>query len=312
VTIVVPVFNRFLEAERAIRSVLAQTWKNWELIVIDDASSIPFTFPEACMAYSQQVMLLRNPANLGPGKSRQRGVDLARGTYLCFLDSDDFYHPDFLALSVQAHSAHPEIAATYTTAKYVQTDTIREGSEKAYSCIMPTLFNESRPWPTCGWVWKRVAIARWKPLRTNQDSLFELDNSFINNTIAHIPQVLCFIDKGTGNNTTDLVAEKDWNRDRNFVARYALQNWRRIQTGENNCPEVLPAIIRRITYVSSKLAAHGDWVLIMGNGIKCMRYNPLVASILILLAPWVILPVPGIRGQVKRVLDRLSTSKLPG
>lgn len=97
VSVIMPAYNAEPYIEEAIRSVLNQTLTDLELIVIDDCS------PDDCFAIAhefadrdQRVTVLRNEFNSGVAVTRNRGIDLARGEYIAFLDSDDVWHPEKL------------------------------------------------------------------------------------------------------------------------------------------------------------------------------------------------------------------------
>ncbi|RZJ74714.1 MAG: glycosyltransferase family 2 protein, partial [Brevundimonas sp.] len=98
VSIIMPSFNRgFLIAE-AIQSVLDQTWSNWELIVCDDGSTdkTPFVVERFV---DPRIRYLRLEKTNG-AIARNHGLRFARGRYIAFLDSDNLWHPLFLAASV--------------------------------------------------------------------------------------------------------------------------------------------------------------------------------------------------------------------
>ncbi len=97
VSVVMPAYNagRFVEA--AIRSVMAQTVTDWELLVLDDGST-----DNTCQLVEQlaeqdpRIHLLPNGQNMGVARTRNRGFDLCRGRYVALLDSDDVWHPEKL------------------------------------------------------------------------------------------------------------------------------------------------------------------------------------------------------------------------
>ncbi len=91
VSVIICSYNRAEYLSRAIASVLAQTYENFEIIVIDDASTD--TTQEILKSYSgnSNIILLKNDQNLGISKSRNKGVSHASGTYIAMLDSDDFW-----------------------------------------------------------------------------------------------------------------------------------------------------------------------------------------------------------------------------
>ncbi|MCO6441875.1 MAG: glycosyltransferase [Nitrococcus mobilis] len=110
VTVLIPVHNRVGYIRDAIDSVLAQTFADFELLIIDDASSDGSA--ESAASYrDRRLRLLRNETQLGIPGSRNRGVDEARGEFLAFLDSDDRARPERLACQVAFLRDHPDYAA---------------------------------------------------------------------------------------------------------------------------------------------------------------------------------------------------------
>lgn len=97
VSVIMPAYNAELYIEEAIHSVLNQTVTDLELIVIDDYST------DGCHELAQEfaerdsrVTVLRNEVNSGVAVTRNRGIDLAKGEYIAFIDSDDVWHPEKL------------------------------------------------------------------------------------------------------------------------------------------------------------------------------------------------------------------------
>ena len=84
-----------------IESVLAQTHKDWEMIIIDDNSNdnAVVIIEQYCLK-DKRIKLLQNDTNMGPAKTRNKGLDIAQGRYVCFLDSDDIWYDTFLETSV--------------------------------------------------------------------------------------------------------------------------------------------------------------------------------------------------------------------
>lgn len=97
ISVIMPAYNSENTIGRAIESVLSQTYKNLELIVIDDNSTDKTA--EIAESYSKadsRVILLRNPRNLGVALSRNIGCRNAKGEFLAFIDSDDVWFEDKL------------------------------------------------------------------------------------------------------------------------------------------------------------------------------------------------------------------------
>jgi glycosyltransferase involved in cell wall biosynthesis len=224
VSIVIPIFNRHQYADRAVQSVIDQTYENWELFIIDDNSDTPYKLPEFCSNAKQKIILLRNEYNLGPGLSRQKGLDLALGEFVCFLDSDDYWKTNFLFESLKAHTDYPEICASYCQSEMTD-GTLRRRNElnDAVDDIFYGVVSGVRPWATCSIMWKKKYVVKWNHIRTNQDALFELESSCNNPVIKFIPKVLCVIDKNTGANADNLVSKLNGNLNHTKVLLYAVK-----------------------------------------------------------------------------------------
>lgn len=97
VSVIMPVFNSVEYIEEAIRSVQQQTFTDWELIIVDDASLEP-TVPmvERWCGKDTRIALLKHPVNKGAGAARNTGISAARGRYVAFLDADDLWLPEKL------------------------------------------------------------------------------------------------------------------------------------------------------------------------------------------------------------------------
>jgi GT2 family glycosyltransferase len=110
VSVVLPTHDRPARLPGAIRSVLAQTYRRLELIVVDDASSEPVDEVVAAAAGGdERVRLLRLPRNLGASGARNAGIAEARGSVLAFLDDDDRWEPSKLEQQVAYFDRHPDV-----------------------------------------------------------------------------------------------------------------------------------------------------------------------------------------------------------
>jgi teichuronic acid biosynthesis glycosyltransferase TuaG len=97
VSIITPLHNAEAYMTKTVASVQAQNYPNWELILVDDASSDrSVQLAEAFASEDPRIRLIRLERNAGPAVARNRGVEAAQGRYIAFLDSDDFWHPDKL------------------------------------------------------------------------------------------------------------------------------------------------------------------------------------------------------------------------
>lgn len=92
-----PLYNSEAYISEAINSVINQTYLNWELILIDDASTDKtFKIAESFINENSKIKLLKNKENLGAAMSRNKGIEIAKGSYVAFLDADDLWKPEKL------------------------------------------------------------------------------------------------------------------------------------------------------------------------------------------------------------------------
>jgi glycosyltransferase involved in cell wall biosynthesis len=115
VSVIIPTYNRATYVSRAIDSILSQSYRDFEVIVVDDGSSD--NTKQVVQAYGDRVRYVFQ-SNAGPGAARNLGIRTSEGMYLAFLDSDDTWMPEFLAKTVGALDAHPEVDAV-TTGIYI-------------------------------------------------------------------------------------------------------------------------------------------------------------------------------------------------
>jgi len=97
VSIIMPAYNAELTLTDSVESVLAQTHQNWELIIVNDASSDKTAAIAKVLAgKDNRIRLFTNGSNQGVALSRNVGIVHAKGNYVAFLDSDDLWHKDKL------------------------------------------------------------------------------------------------------------------------------------------------------------------------------------------------------------------------
>ena len=96
VSVIIPVYNTEKYLEECLKSVINQTLKVIEIICIDDGSTD--NSPDILKEYSEKDGRIRiySQTNKGQGAARNRGIDLAKGEYVYFIDSDDFMEINFL------------------------------------------------------------------------------------------------------------------------------------------------------------------------------------------------------------------------
>jgi len=115
VSVVIPTYNRAHFIGTAIESVLAQTFADFELIVVDDGSTDETSQIVSGFLHDPRIIYIRQD-NRGRSHARNRALGLARGSYIAFLDSDDSYLPEKLARQVAFLDTRPDIDMLYTSA----------------------------------------------------------------------------------------------------------------------------------------------------------------------------------------------------
>jgi glycosyltransferase involved in cell wall biosynthesis len=111
VSVIIPTFNCAQYLPAAIDSVLAQTYPDFELIVIDDGSTDHTA--EVLQAYGDRVQAIRQ-TNQGVALARNHGIQQAQGEWIAFLDADDVLLPHKLAAQLELAAAHPEVGIIHS------------------------------------------------------------------------------------------------------------------------------------------------------------------------------------------------------
>lgn len=111
VSCIVPVFNGERFVVEALESILEQTYKPVEVIVVDDGSTD--ATPLILAEYEGRVRYVRQ-SRLGPGAARNRGIKSAQGDFLAFLDADDLWHPEKLSRQIARFETRPGLQLCLT------------------------------------------------------------------------------------------------------------------------------------------------------------------------------------------------------
>ena len=159
VSIVMPSYNTGRFIAESIRSVMAQTYTNWELIIVDDCSTdntmdvlSSLCHPERNEVESKdlasRIRVLQNATNSGAAVSRNRALREARGKYIAFLDSDDLWEPQKLSHQVRfMEKAH--IHFSYTRYREIDQDGNEVGSVISGPRVIGKAGMFNYCWPGC-------------------------------------------------------------------------------------------------------------------------------------------------------------------
>lgn len=225
VSVIIPYFNKQATIDRAVDSVIAQSYSEWEIIIVDDCSAAPLTARDHWKNYP--IHTLRNEVNRGPGPSRQRGMELAKGDYLAFLDADDWWSPTFLERCMGALAANQDAGAAWVRSEVYHKDgtvSVRRYSEHPFTNLQETALQYARPWQTGSLLWRRNCCGTWGNLSTNQDYRFEFSSSLKCNKVVPVGEVLYHVDQRIGNHRTDLVKHEETVRNHFELHKYVYDS----------------------------------------------------------------------------------------
>lgn len=202
VSVIIPIHNRFNVVYDTITSVFCQTYRPLEIIIIDDASTSPFPFDDinANIPNGVTIELIHSETNIGPGPAREAGRGVARGGYICYLDSDDLWAANFIEEEVKILKSNPNLGMCYCkTAEFENLpirgkEKLRRRNDESFNTILPTLFY-GRPWSTSACMWTREAvwlIGPWFNSWTWEDVEYDFRAGLKGVQIYHLPEVLCY------------------------------------------------------------------------------------------------------------------------
>lgn len=224
ISVIIPTYNRCDTLERAIKSVLNQTYKNLEIIVVDDnANNKEFrnNTRELIKKY-ENIILVENKKNLGGGLTRNEGIKACSGELVAFLDDDDEYLPDKIKKQYELYLQHQNqnVGMIYCYANMVRVDGSSyinkndlEGTplkENINCCIAATSW----------WLCPKKAlidVGMFEDISSRQDASLLTKLLLKGYTVYRVPEVLLnyYWHNGTGIskiNEKSIVAEKQFKK----------------------------------------------------------------------------------------------------
>lgn len=140
VSVIIPTRNRSLLLERAVESVIKQTYSEWEIIIVDDAST-DGTGKTASKLSGDRISYIRFDERKGGAAARNEGIKRAKGDYIAFLDDDDEWLPEKLEKQIKAFRENPELHICYTGRIVRKVGNRFFGLSKKYSFHYPSSEN---------------------------------------------------------------------------------------------------------------------------------------------------------------------------
>lgn len=176
VSAIIPVFDRPRMVAEAVESVLAQTYRPVEVVIVDDGSTDDTPQVLAALASRHPEVRVLRQENGGPGRARETGRQSANGAFIQYLDSDDLLEPAKFAMQVEGLNAHPECGASYGWTRLRKQDGTIEPTPwkrtgERIEAMFPA-FLESRWWDTSTPLYRRNvldAAGPWLAQRVEED-----------------------------------------------------------------------------------------------------------------------------------------------
>lgn len=142
VSVIIPVYNRSGLLRRALKSVLNQTYKNLEVVIVDDGSDDGIDVNDSIKRYDGRFLLVRQPENLGVSSARNAGFEQSRGEWIAFLDSDDEWHRDKVSRQVEWLEKNPGFRIVQTREIWIRRG-VRVNPPRTHEKIGGEIFKES-------------------------------------------------------------------------------------------------------------------------------------------------------------------------
>ena len=195
VSIIIPVYNRARFLREAVQSVLAQSYRPIEIIIIDDGSTDDTAEAiEQLSIEHSSIIFYKRIENAGPGVAREHGRLVAKGEFIQYLDSDDILYPEKLTLQVEALNLQPDCDVCYGKTVYKIDNKIVDSApdkrtHEKFDHMLPS-FLASRWWNTLTPLYRRSVCDRagpWSSLTQEEDWEYDC-------RVATAGGKLCFVD----------------------------------------------------------------------------------------------------------------------
>ncbi|HJQ38274.1 MAG TPA: glycosyltransferase, partial [Thermoanaerobaculia bacterium] len=195
VSTLIPVYNRPAMLREAVASVLAQTYRPIEIVIVDDGSTDETGEVAEALARAHPEIRVAHQANAGSGAARETARRLARGAFLQHLDSDDLLEPRKFEWQVAGLEAHPECGASYgwTRMRFPDGRTSAEPWKRSgdgIETMFPAML-QSRWWDTPCPLYRASVTVPWLPLRMEEDWEFDAHVASRGVRLHHVGTWVC-------------------------------------------------------------------------------------------------------------------------
>ena len=208
VSVIIPLYNKEKYIKRCIDSLVKQTYKNLQIIIVDDGSTDNST--DIISQYKDERIELIQKKNEGVSLTRNRGIESSKGKYIAFVDADDYVSKDYIYNLIQQYETKDIQLAT---SGYYQTDGENVFGERAFEYYgnMRKIPDEYYILGDCHTIWGKLYIKeiinlhniRFKKINISEDSFFNLEYSqFVTNISCIFKKDYYYVQYENGNNLT--------------------------------------------------------------------------------------------------------------
>ena len=244
VTTIIPVYNRSGMLREAVASVLAQTYRPIEIVIVDDGSTDDTVAVTEELARTHPEIVVVHQANTGPGLAREAGRRIARGAFIQHLDSDDLLMPRKFELHVAGLMAHPECGVSYGIVLRRGPDGTLDTrpwgcSGKRVETMFPAMLHE-RLWPTPAPLYRASlmeAAGPWSTLRMEEDWEYDARIAAQAVRLHHVPELVAEVRRHGGPSLSEVMLGPEFLRDRSLAHESIFRSARNAGI-TNDAPEM--------------------------------------------------------------------------
>ncbi|HHB1565613.1 TPA: glycosyltransferase family 2 protein [Vibrio metschnikovii] len=260
VTVIVPMYNSQETVDIALRSLVEQSWRRLEIIVVDDASTDDSVRKvTAWCERDSRIKLYMQPNNQGAYAARNAGLKVACGSYITIHDADDWSHPQKIELQVQALQAQPSLVATLSACVRVKKDLFITQSWRPSDRLVH--YNHSSLLVCRSAL---TLLQGWQPVRCAADTDFirllesHYGKTALQTILPTIPLSLAL------DNAQSLTRQTDTHvRTIYFGVRHIYRQIRQLQLLlDREQPNALCLPLPEQMYTNNKLKDHFDWLIV--------------------------------------------------
>lgn len=196
VSVIIPTYNRSELLIRALESLIAQTYANWECIIVDDGSTlVELSVINAYIKNKNQFTFIERPINSkkGPSTCRNIGLMRSKGDYIQFFDDDDVMYPEMLKIKIRTFSEKQiDVVVAPLDFFYIKNNKILKQNEIFTNNLIEDYVTGKISWYSSGPMWKKSFLKVYfdETIQTLDDYDFNLRNIYNNPNIEYLPNAL--------------------------------------------------------------------------------------------------------------------------